>query len=298
MKLYKTIITPLSSFGTTLKGDTIFGHICWALCFLKGEDGLSKLLYDYENTPFLVVSDAFASGYLPKPTAPSAMLGEDLSQKKQNRKKIWLSMENLKNGEFNLAKTNEEARNSKISSLSIKNSINRLTFGTDEGDFAPFSLLENALSKQDIYFLIDESKISIDELRGAFLFVSKMGYGKKSSIGKGRFEVGDFDEITDFLDSSANAFITLSASVLNGFKESYYEPFTRFGKHGASLANDKPFKKPILLADTSALLVPNDEQKTKILELGYIGKGIKNHSAHENSVHQGYAITLSTKVVK
>ena len=62
MKLYKTTITPLSSFGTTLKGDTIFGHICWAIC-LKNKNRLNELLKGYEKEPFLVISDAFVSGY-------------------------------------------------------------------------------------------------------------------------------------------------------------------------------------------------------------------------------------------
>lgn len=298
MKLYKTTIKPLSSFATALKGDTLFGQLCWAIKFVFGEQKLNELLKNYESKPFLVVSDAFASGYLPKPTTSSAMLGEDLSQKKQNRKKIWLSRKDLQNGEFSLAKTNEEIGNSKLSFLSVKNSINRLTFTTDEGDFAPFALIENTFSEQDIYFLLDENKISLEELKESFELVSKMGYGKKASIGKGRFEIKDFIQISDFLDSSANAFVTLSASVLNGFEESYYEPFTRFGKHGATLANDKPFKAPILLANTGALIVPNADKKSRILEFGYIGKGIKGHSPHTNSVHQGYSIVLSTKVVK
>jgi len=37
--------------------------------------------------------------------------------------------------------------------------------------------------------------------------------------------------------------MTLSPAVLEGqnIKNSYYEPFTRFGKHGAELANTNPF---------------------------------------------------------
>ncbi|MCI6339297.1 MAG: hypothetical protein MR782_00315 [Campylobacter sp.] len=297
MKLYKTTITSLSSFGTTLKGDTIFGHICWAIC-LKNKNRLNELLKGYEKEPFLVVSDAFVSGYFPKPTAPSTMLGENLADKKVNRKKVWLNWEDLQNGDFSLAKSDDELKKPMVTFLSIKNKINRLTFTTDGGDFAPYSMSEYMTVPQDVYFLLDTDKMSLDELKDAFSLVGKMGYGKKASIGKGRFEVGEFCEIESFLNENSNAFMTLSPSSLENFSEIYYEPFTRFGKHGASLASDKPFKSPVLLAQSGALIVPNDDEKTKIQKAAYIGKGIKGHSSHEESVQQGYAIVVGTKVIK
>ena len=297
MKLYKTTITPLSSFGTTLKGDTIFGHICWAIC-LKNKNRLNELLKGYEKEPFLVVSDAFVSGYFPKPTAPSTMLGENLADKKVNRKKVWLNWKDLQNGDFSLAKSDDEPEKPMVTFLSIKNKINRLTFTTDEGDFAPYSMSEYMTVPQDVYFLLDTDKMNLDELKDAFSLVGKMGYGKKASIGKGRFEVGKFCEIESFFNENSNAFMTLGPSSLENFSEIYYEPFTRFGKHGASLASDKPFKSPVLLAQSGALIVPNDDEKTKIQKAAYIGKGIKGHSSHEESVQQGYAIVVGTKVIK
>ena len=151
--------------------------------------------------------------------------------------------------------------------------------------------------------LIKEATIGLrslpaDELKDAFSLVGKMGYGKKASIGKGRFEVGEFCEIESFFNENSNAFMTLGPSSLENFSEIYYEPFTRFGKHGASLASDKPFKSPVLLAQSGALIVPNDDEKTKIQKAAYIGKGIKGHSSHEESVQQGYAIVVGTKVIK
>lgn len=297
MKLYKTTITPLSSFGTTLKGDTIFGHICWAIC-LKNKNRLNELLKGYEKEPFVVVSDAFVSGYFPKPTAPSTMLGENLADKKVNRKKVWLNWKDLQNGDFSLAKSDDELEKPMVTFLSIKNKINRLTFTTDEGDFAPYSMSEYMTVPQDVYFLLDTDKMNLDELKDAFSLVGKMGYGKKASIGKGRFEVGEFCEIESFFNENSNAFMTLGPSSLENFSEIYYEPFTRFGKHGASLASDKPFKSPVLLAQSGALIVPNDDEKTKIQKAAYIGKGIKGHSSHEESVQQGYAIVVGTKVIK
>lgn len=44
MKAYKAIINPISTFGTTLRGDTIFGHLCWVLRYKFGESKLNELL--------------------------------------------------------------------------------------------------------------------------------------------------------------------------------------------------------------------------------------------------------------
>ncbi|MBN2568615.1 MAG: hypothetical protein JXB42_04190 [Deltaproteobacteria bacterium] len=60
MKLYEIIIKPLSGFGTPLKGDTIFGHVCWQAAYddslLNG--GLDKWIACYEQKPFAVFSSA------------------------------------------------------------------------------------------------------------------------------------------------------------------------------------------------------------------------------------------------
>ena len=76
MTLYKTTITPKSNFTTPLKGDTLFGQICWAIRYRLGEDRLNELLSDYDKKPFLIVSDGVAGGDLPKPSMPSHLWGE------------------------------------------------------------------------------------------------------------------------------------------------------------------------------------------------------------------------------
>jgi len=288
MKLYKVKITPTSTFGTSLKGDTLFGQMCWAIRYTFGEKKLESLLLDYANSPFLVVSDGFLSGYLPKPTMPMSLLGEDGEKKKENRKKIWLTLDELQKGDFAKAKTDKELNNKKKTKAIVKNSLNHQTFRRDDsGAFAPYAEEETDLSPQDIYFLINESRFKVEELKQAFIMLSKMGYGKNSSIGKGNFTFGDFEEIK--FKNGSKTFMTLSPSVLEekNIHKTYYEPFTRFGKHGAGLANTNPFKKPILMADSGAVVIFEDTC-TK----DYIGKAIKGHSTHENTVHQGYSIVL------
>ncbi len=58
MKLYKVPIEPTSQFATKLKGDTLFGQICWAIFYKFGKERLTYLLETYrDNRPFLIVSE-------------------------------------------------------------------------------------------------------------------------------------------------------------------------------------------------------------------------------------------------
>jgi len=290
MKLYKTTYIPTSNFATTLKGDTLFGQICWAIRYTFGNDKLEALLLNYETKPFLVVSDGFAKGYLPKPSLPSNLLGENSDLKKENRKKIWLTIEELQNAEFLKARTNEDVNYINNSFSVVKNSLNYKTFTTDEsGKFSPYSEQENSFTPKDIYFLLDEEKFSIQELNQTIKTLSLIGYGKNSSIGKGFFDFCDFEETK--LNLQSNIFMTLSPAVLSNqdFKDSFYEPFTRFGKHGGGL-NANPFKKPILMANTSCVVIFESNY-----DKPYIGKSVKGHSSIENTVHQGYSIIIPIK---
>ena len=290
MKLYKTTFNPISNFATSLKGDTLFGQICWAIRYTFGNDKLESLLSTYETSPFLVVSDGFAKGYVPKPSLPSNLLGENNDLKKENRKKVWLKLEELQNGDFLKALKDEDVLNINKTTIVVKNSLNYKTFSTDDsGVFSPYGESETIISPRDIYFLIDTNTFSLEELKQTIKTLSLMGYGKNTSIGKGFFEFSDFEEIN--LRNNSKTFMTLSPSVLESqsIKESFYEPFTRFGKHGAGI-NANPFKKPILMANSGAVVVFEDNY-----DKPYIGKAIKGHSSFENTVHQGYSIIIPIK---
>lgn len=286
MKLYKTTITPISNFATSLKGDTLFGQACWAIRFVFGEERLKSLLSDYEIAPFLIVSDGFTKGYLPKPKLPSSLLGEN-DDKKSNRKKIWLKLDDVQQGYFCNAKTSQEVGEDQHFTT-MHNSLNYTTFTTMEG-FDPYSVNEYALTKKDVYCLIDTRKFSLDELIRVFDFLGSHGYGKDTTIGKGRFETSAFEAIDTSL--SSNTIMALSPFSTDKLtcKALYYEPFTRFGKKGGDRSNQNPFKSPLLLADTAAVVCFETPSPL------YVGSAIKGHTTHADIVHQGYAIALPIK---
>jgi len=111
VKLYEIIINPASGFGTPLKGDTLFGHVCWQ----AGDDPdlfdkeLPELIRVYHKTPFAVFSSAFpfiagspadetpARYVLKKPEMPMSKIFpqagtrlQTLKQIKENKQKKWM----------------------------------------------------------------------------------------------------------------------------------------------------------------------------------------------------------------
>lgn len=291
MRLIKVSISPVSNFATTLKGDTLFGQMCWSIVHLYGETRLVSLLDDYKTAPFMVVSDAFAKGYLLKPVMPGDYLGENSADKKSNRKKIWLQLDALLEGNYTEAKSGEELQMKEEPFTQMHNSLNYHTFTTDDKGFAPYGESEMKLGDKDIYVLIDETRISSEELQQIVKFTGHYGYGKDSSIGKGRFELLESEEVKITADSKT--FMTLSPSSLKDMdvERLFYQPFVRFGKFGASRAHKNAFKRPLLLADTAAVL--HFSQKRK---LSFIGRSIDGVSeAYRDAVHQGYAITVPIK---
>ncbi len=296
MKLYKITITPTSDFATTLRGDTLFGQFCWAIVYKFGKEKLETLLKDYrEDRPFLVVSDAFAKGYLPKPNMPSRFLNEKSEDKKLNRKKLWLTLDKLLDAKYSEAKRDDEIGNSDVKTINIHNAIDYKSFHTGEG-FDPYGLEGNSLSQKDIYFLLDDSQLKLNEFRELFKLLSEMGYGKKSTIGKGRFDYKE-ENITPLkINNKSKTFMSLSPFSPKDLecKNIYYEPFTRFGKFGGSRATQNAFKKPILLADVASVVVFEKEQTRKC-----IGRAITGVSdSHKDAVHQGYSIVLPLKELR
>ena len=288
MKLYKATIEAKSNFATPLRGDTLFGQICWYIRLLEGEQKLKELLEKYKEKPFCVVSDGFVTGHLPKPKLPSWRLGEDASKKKENRKRVWLEIGDFFEGAFTKAKRSDEVAKEKEVEI-VRNSINYKTSRTDGADFSPYGVEEYRFGQKDVYFLMDE--VNKELVKKAFRAIGEDGYGKDKTIGKGRFEIVGFEEFK-LPKKSSKQFMTLSPIYPKGLecKEFYYDIFVRFGKLGMDRATTNPFKKPILFADTAAAIEFEEER-----DIGYVGRALSKIATYEDAVQQGYAIILPTK---
>lgn len=298
MKTYILALRPLTPFGTPLAGDTLFGHLCWAARERYGERRLADLLNEYTaGRPFLVVSDAFPKGFLPRPTAPEALLGGsiDPAKRKQAREMRWLPA-----SEAHLRLDEWIARSQRLdvagTAVLTQNTINRITGTTGLNQFAPRQIGQIAFKTGtllDVHVALDESALDIDTARRLFDDVGTVGYGRDASTGLGKFTI---EAVTEhrWSSSSARHWLTLAScapevDVLDPAR-CYYHPQTRFGRHGnVGVRLGRPFKRPLLMLKTGALLTARERADWTIHGRGLGGRDSPLSFVIPDTVHQGYA---------
>jgi CRISPR-associated protein Csm4 len=310
MQRLQFTLTPKTAFATPLAGDTLFGQCCWAIRHLLGAEELTALLAGYtDNKPFMVISDAMPTGFLPRPTLPTELLGFDTSdtkQRKEQKGKKWfpeIVLTKPLNEWAEVALTETEM----LATLNLTgqylkteaqdhNSLNRKTgtTGTGEG-FAPFqrqTFWYHPDIKLTLIIELDTDRLSVADLLEALNWIGLHGYGKEASCGLGKFEIALADSSAPKTIDQANAWLTLAPCVPQGLswhsKRCYYQILTRFGRHGDLAVHQSGgvFKNPVLMAATGAVLTPKEENSTQ----GFTGKGITGVSKTiAATVHQGYA---------
>jgi len=300
MNLIKVKITPLSSFITFPKGDTIFGHFAYH-SFLKGEEIFKNYT---EEKPKIIFSDILPNRYIYKPTLPSICFIEkgDKSKeewdkekkwleenKKEFKKKSWIGLSDLKNikiqdkvdfrpyVKLNFYKTD----------IRVRNSLNRVSFTTGADGFDPFSLEEIVFNYQPVIYIMYDKPFTREEILKRLNHIGKVGFGKKGSIGKGHFRAEIDGKFKGFDEIESKYYLTLSPTILNRqpyIKDAYYNTFNRFGKYHSTFT---PFKKPLLMADSGAVIELEERRE-------YIGRGIDN-GINNQSLVQGYSILVPFK---
>lgn len=322
-------IEPRSAFGTPLKGDTIFGQLCWAIANRCGDGRLEELLDGYvEGRPFAVVSDAFPARYWPRPELHPRSLGEvDPKMRKEIKKRIWLhhskfdrSMDDWLEWMVEIPEDTGEA----VDETSVRpgdsekfvsgetrfrNAIDRCTGTTGEGS-DPFGSEEIRYRKDarlDCHLVYDTDRIDSGVLQAAMRDIGALGFGRDASVGLGRFDVLDAEaggSATELpAQEGANAWLTLAPVAPQGMGfdpgRSWYQPFTRFGRHGdRAVSLGKPFKAPVLLADTGAVFAASEGA---FEARAFVGQGLGGvqspiSGALPETVHQGYAPVLGVRV--
>lgn len=303
MQAFKLTLCPETAFGTPLVGDTLFGQICWGIVEQFGEAVLAECLQGYtEHKPFLVVSDAFPAGYLPLPTLPSSYWQEGSeTDRKKLKKRRWLPLPAL-NTPCETWQQQAKSSSDIVQYLQSEhtqphNSINRQTHTTVAGgQFAPYEseqIWYAAGSSWEIYLLLDEGRLKAEDVQQVIRNIGYSGYGRDASAGLGKFSISAW-ETTDLFDqqSGGDTVWTLAPCCPQnqGFdaENSFYNIQTRFGRHGNIQATaGSPFKKPILMAQTGAVL------SGAASDTIFVGQGVGGISAGQSqAVHQGYAPAL------
>lgn len=272
MKTYEITIKPLSGFGTPLKGDTLFGHICWQAAYddtLFGKS-LDELLADYASNPFLIVSSAYprleGHNVFKRPDLPLDSLfsfeglskADKVSKRKEYKTKKWMLVKerisSLKNNVLYISdkelfermiKETPEVTQRTIRKKGAKsfmadhsqshNTINRLTGTTGEGAFAPYAMEQSvyAPGSELVVFAGIADGFSSEQLKTALQRIGETGFGKDASTGLGKFNVGIVAEIDLATLGSDKANACYTLSPCVPEKEAYAEMFfTPFTRFG------------------------------------------------------------------
>ena len=323
---YRIRIQPQSAFATPLRGDTLFGQCC-QLISESGGQLLQGLLEGYtQGSPFLVLSDAFPAGYLPRPNLPLSWFGFDLTDatgRKAAKSQQWLPADHTSaplsqwqthlNNSGSIAKklagidegSKKQAKPIQQQTVRTHNSINRLTSTTSSGEegFAPF---ERELTwyhpklELELYAVIDE-RLPVEQLQQLLEGIGAFGYGKEASTGCGRFTVESVEGWQPSAHPQANSWLTLAPTAPQGWQDAegngwhsercFYQIHVRFGRHAGGIespdgGNRTPWKNPVLLADSGALLTPQAFNPNAL----FCGQGLTGLShLQPGTVHQGYS---------
>ncbi|MDP1607092.1 MAG: hypothetical protein Q8L93_10725 [Rhodocyclaceae bacterium] len=199
--LHRATLALATPLGTPLAGDTLFGQLCWALREAHGEAELTQRLDGYtQGQPWLVVSDGFPAGYLPKPTLPAHFEpARQADERKAAKKKSWIPVAHAAHPlkEMLACASDDTTAYGQAPQRTVQshNTIDRHTGTTGTGEFAPYSMAQtcHAAGQQiDLYLVLDDSRITADEVRQLLAAIGQTGFGRDASIGLGKFAVLDF----------------------------------------------------------------------------------------------------------
>jgi CRISPR-associated protein Csm4 len=308
MELHVFSLRPRSAFGTPLAGDTLFGQLCWAVRERWGEVRLRALLEGYtDGQPFLVSSDGFPSGFLPRPPLPDFMAVSPLApqDRKAARRRQWLPVDRVTSPvhewasvAVDLAASEAGATRAVHGTLTVQtqNTINRLTGTTGTGPFAPRQVTRLALGTAaglDLYVAIDVARISLDEVTSLLTDIGVFGFGRDASTGLGKFDLGESRPVV-WPVSQASQVITLAPCAPNVEQldptRCFYQPQTRFGRHGnLAVHGGNPFKKPLLYLKSAAFLTYREPSSALVHGTGFGGLKQPISYTLPETVHQGYA---------
>ena len=275
MKLYRLKIYPRSSYITPWHSDTLMGSLCWVTKHLHGEQALSDYLELClgGKHPY-VLSGCFPGDLLPRPLAGNCFQrGKALSKEeamaeyargKTAKKANYISLDDfntiISGGQVEIGP--RPAHEFQVSVM--HNTISRLSDTTSDGgslfeEPETFSC-ENYLS---LYAAIEDSWI--DRFQALLAELARQGFGRRASVGKGDFKVGEAEEFNHFAHvTKPGAKVMLSNYVpaKTDPVEGQYRAFIKYGKLGNEYASLKnPFKKPVLMFEPGSVFWDNSDRK-------------------------------------
>lgn len=316
MKSYKLELELLSPIITPLQADTIWGHLCWAIKYLKGESALVDFIKSYDSGCPLLVSNGLPSGYLPRPVCnpikrkeSHGFIEERVGKNRKDQLRGLTALKRIKKYSIipaDILESLSEGYSEKklfsilwdhrggyddapVTEIVAHNTINRISDTVlERGGF--YMQDETRFGKGACFTVFLKTEIlSREELERLWDFVSKSGFGKDKSTGKGHFLVKSFEEFS-FPKRKADTVMSLSNYIPSGDGEKgCYEIFTKYGKLGGDYAMGaeevfyNPYKKPLIMLKAGSTFPLVGTRKE------FYGSIIDDVHQNINIKHYGYA---------
>ncbi len=314
--LHRLRLQPHSATLSPWQADTLFGHLCWEAFFKDGAKGLADFLAPFHaGTPPFVLSDGFPDDKFPRPLVPpqrwvhasKAESEQAMANAKKDKGIAWLTQT-----QFEQMLRSESPQLSGDPTLFasprlvLKNQINRLTGTTagaeddeeagnlySETELRQYRTVRDEQTNRDKHvpvpvtiYLWAESQAKADEAKVWFDSLARGGYGKKKSVGYGRFDVLGMDSVTLTTPDDANAFVALANFVPAATDpvDGYYKTLVKYGKLGeAAVLNGaalSPYKIPLVM------LTAGSTFRSK-LPRNFVGRLVSNIHRENSTIVQG-----------
>lgn len=272
MEIYRVRLSLISSLSTPWQADTIFGSLCWAFLRNYGEDRLREFLILYHSgEPPFILSNGFPGDLLPVPLSvysvfpvhPGRQLNIETHEQMRTIKKLsFVKFEQFNEilhlRSFPLSDLEKEPI---VDFTTLHSKINRITNTTgQEGSL--YEVEEWALKTKYLSVYVKTTAHWRDKVLDLFELMSRVGFGKDKSTGKGHFKVLGMEQFNDFkIPDSPNGFVTLSNFIpaRTDPTEGLYKTFVKYGKLGEEFSLEAvPFKKPLLMLSEGSVFCTGD----------------------------------------
>lgn len=294
MQLYKVSIKLESALVTSLKGDTIWGHVVWGIANHEGDDAVEQFLNECKtDKPPFIVSSAFPKGAVCKHLLEPERRKENFSLEDYEKIKP-AKKQKYENASAYFSNAEDASTTENVFSgyQVMHNSINRYTNTVIDGNLFAVEELwagkkENGGSEKvpfcdfDIYVLSSYDGAKVKRLcEWAF----ENGYGADASVGKGKISVVG-EPVAMQKSKSGNKYMALAPFVadLNDIHDLRADTFVRTGKVGGTFATQLvPWKKTVVLYDEGAVF-------TSETPIDFVGKILENVHADSRICQSGFA---------
>jgi CRISPR-associated protein Csm4 len=326
MALLRIPLAIRGAVGTPLRGDTLWGEVCWALRESEGEGALVALLVEARRSgdpPFLL-SDAFPHGWLPRPLLPSLNRAmKKTMDERRGAKGTPASVADLKRlkrstllpeswlrehaGGVDAVTITEELlalRQRGASPGSLQEaprdhvSLSRLTSHALRGAL----FVDNAAfpsSAGPAWEAIAEPRaLDASRLVAALVIVGLSGHGADASIGLGAFDVRAPEPFDWPGLPGANALLALGPFCPSRLDstQGFWKTETKFGRVGNVYSSRPvegtrltPFKKPLVMLTTGSVLGVSNGRR-------HLGRLVENIHALPQVVHGACCPALPLRI--